>query len=193
MTEEQPFRDLIRRVRSGDEQAATDLVRQYEPAIRRAVRVRLRDNHLRRQLDSMDICQSILLNFFVRVAAGQFELDTPDQLLRLLATMARNKLINHAVHLRSEHRATTDISEGNQVAASDPSPSRHVAAQELLKESLRRLAPDERRLLELRQQGREWAEVAALIGGTPEALRKQLARAVERVGRQLGLDEVRHE
>jgi RNA polymerase sigma-70 factor (ECF subfamily) len=193
MTEEQPFRDLIRRVRSGDEEAATDLVRRYEPAIRRAVRVRLRDNHLRRQLDSMDICQSILLNFFVRVAAGQFELDTPKQLLRLLATMARNKLINHAVHLRGEHRVAADLLEGREVAAPDPSPSRHLEAHELLQETLRRLAPDERRLLELRQQGREWAEVATLVGGTPEALRKQLARAVERVGRQLGLDEVRHE
>jgi len=193
MTEEQPFRDLIRQVRSGDEQAAADLVRRYEPAIRRAVRVRLRGNRLRRQLDSMDICQSILLNFFVRVAAGQFELDTPDQLLRLLATMARNKLINHAVHLRGEHRVTADLPEGQQVAAPDPSPSRDLAAQELLQETLRRLAPDERRLLELRQQGREWAEVATVVGGTPEALRKQLARAVERVGRQLGLDEVHHE
>ena len=193
MSEEQPFRDLIRQVRSGDEQAAADLVRRYEPAIRRAVRVRLRGNRLRRQLDSMDICQSILLNFFVRVAAGQFELDTPDQLLRLLATMARNKLINHAVHLRREHRVTADLPEGQQVAAPDPSPSRDLAAQELLQETLRRLAPDERRLLELRQQGREWAEVATLVGGTPEALRKQLARAVERVGRQLGLDEVQHE
>src|SRR5262245_23610315 len=53
------FDELMRRVRAGDEQAAADLVRRYEPAIRRAVRVRLRDPQLRRLLDSIDICQSV--------------------------------------------------------------------------------------------------------------------------------------
>jgi hypothetical protein len=47
--------------------------------------------------------------------------------------------------------------------------------------------------LELREQGHEWAAIATTLGGNPEALRKKLARAVERVARQLGLDEVSHE
>jgi hypothetical protein len=42
MLTEGTFRELIDRVRSGDEQAAIDLVRCYEPAIRRAARVRRR-------------------------------------------------------------------------------------------------------------------------------------------------------
>jgi hypothetical protein len=67
MAEEPTFRELIRRVRAGEEQASAKLVRRYEPAIR----VRLRGPHLRRLLDSMDAGQSVLLNFFVRAAAGQ--------------------------------------------------------------------------------------------------------------------------
>ena len=35
---EESFELLIRRVRDGDEQAAAELVRRYEPAIRRAAR-----------------------------------------------------------------------------------------------------------------------------------------------------------
>src|SRR5437660_12212613 len=96
MSDEQSFRDLIGRVRQGDEQAAADLVRRYEPAIRRAVRFRLTDARLRRTCDSMDVCQSVLLSFFVRAASGQYDLDTPEQLLRLLTTMARNQLLNQA-------------------------------------------------------------------------------------------------
>ncbi len=88
------FQTLIARVRSGDEQAAAELVRLYEPAIRRAARVRLLDTRLNRLLDSMDICQSVMASFFVRTALGQYELETPDQLLKLLATMTRNKLAN---------------------------------------------------------------------------------------------------
>jgi RNA polymerase sigma-70 factor (ECF subfamily) len=96
MSEETSFRDLIDRVRARDEQAAAELVRLYEPTIRMAIRVRLSDPALRRLFDSMDICQSVLANFFVRAASGQFELAPPDQLVKLLVTMARNKLTNYA-------------------------------------------------------------------------------------------------
>ena len=51
MSLDESFRDLICRVRAGDEQAAYELVRRYEPAIRVAVRVRLSDPGLRRVLD----------------------------------------------------------------------------------------------------------------------------------------------
>ena len=71
------FREFIRRIRAGDEQAAVDLVRQYEPVIRTEVRMRLSDPRLYRTLDSMDICQSVLLSFFARAALGQYDLDRP--------------------------------------------------------------------------------------------------------------------
>ena len=51
------------------------------------------------------------------------------------------------------------------------------------------MTPDERRLLEWREQGREWAEIAREFGGRPDALRVRLARAVARIARELGLDE----
>ena len=90
------FTDLLQRVRAGDERAAEELFHSYEAQIRRVVRVRLTDPGLRRQLDSVDICQSVMADFFVRVALGRFELETADQLIKLLATMARNKLLNKA-------------------------------------------------------------------------------------------------
>jgi RNA polymerase sigma factor (sigma-70 family) len=197
MSDDPSFRDLVRRLRAGDEAAAAELLRRYEPALRRTVRVRFRDPQLRRLLDSLDICQSVFHNFFVRVAAGQFELDRPEQLLKLLATMARNKIINQAEALRAQRRDCRRVEAGGladeQLAAPGSTPSKQVAARELLQETHRRLSAEERRLLDLRQQGREWADIAAELGGSPEALRKQLARALDRVGRELGLDEVADE
>src|SRR6266404_4654229 len=96
MSEANDFHDLIRQVRAGDDAEAAELVRRYEPAIRRAVRIRLGDTRLARAFDSMDVCQSVMASFFVRAALGQYELDAPEQLLKLLATMARNKLADHA-------------------------------------------------------------------------------------------------
>ena len=53
------FQDLIRRVRAGDGQAAVELVRLYEPTIRRVARVPLADSRLQRLFDSQDVCQSV--------------------------------------------------------------------------------------------------------------------------------------
>jgi RNA polymerase sigma-70 factor (ECF subfamily) len=197
----EPFRELIARVRAGDEQAAGELVRRYEPAIRRAARVRLVDTRLNRLLDSMDICQSVLASFFVRAALGQFELETPDQLLRLLATMTRNKLAGqvkgHGAARRDFRRITAARSDradeedagAERIAGHDPTPSRDLAARELLEEALRRLSPEEKRILDCREQGGQWSQIAAELGSSPEAIRKRLARAVDRVAHELGLDE----
>src|SRR4051794_6094759 len=156
------FRALIARVRAGDEQAAAELVQRYEPAIRRAARVRLVDTRLNRLLDSMDICQSVMASFFVRAALGQFELETPDQLLRLLATMTRNKLAGQVKGLgaarRDFRRVAVDQGDRNdesdagaeRIAGQDPTPSRDFAARELLEEALRRLSPEEKRILDCR-------------------------------------------
>jgi RNA polymerase sigma-70 factor (ECF subfamily) len=193
MADLESFKELMQRVRAGDEAAATELVRRYEPAIRRAVRVRLVDARLGRVLDSMDVCQSVLASFFVRAALGQYELDKPEQLLRLLVTMARNKLADQARQEQAERRDNRRIATGSSgqrlIAAAEPSPSRRASARELLQQVHDRLTPQERRLAELRAAGREWSEIAAEVGGNVEALRKRLARAIDRVARELGLDQ----
>jgi RNA polymerase sigma-70 factor (ECF subfamily) len=186
------FQDLLGRARAGDEQAAAELVRRYEPAIRRAARLRLRDSRLGRILDSMDICQSVLASFFVRNALGQYDLDTPEQLLRLLATMTRNKLVNQMHRQRAARRDLRRVAAGIEaveVAADHPGPSSLVAARELLQEARRRLSPEELQLLERRERGDNWAAIAAELDGNPETLRKRLNRAIDRVAHQIGLDE----
>jgi RNA polymerase sigma factor (sigma-70 family) len=192
MTEEASFLDLIRRVRTGDEHAATELVRLYEPAIRRVVRFRLAPS-LRRFCDSEDVCQAVLGKFFVYAANGEFELDTPEHLMNLLAAMARNEVLKEARRQRAarrDHRRDVAAAlDADEVAADGETPSQVVAARELLHEVRRRLTREERRLAELRSAGHDWAAVAAQVGGSPEALRKQLTRAVARALRQLGLDE----
>jgi hypothetical protein len=191
MAEGSPFRDLIARVRAGDEEAARELVRTYEPTIRRTVRLRLADPRLRRAFDSMDICQSVFGSFFARAALGQYDLDDPPQLLRLLVNMSRKKLIDHERHERAARR---DISRTQgagvmeyELASPQPTPSQEVAANELLQEMRKRLSPEERHLAEQRAAGRDWAGIAAEEGDSPDALRKKLGRAVDRVAGELGL------
>jgi RNA polymerase sigma-70 factor (ECF subfamily) len=190
-----PFADFIRRVRAGDEQAAAELVSRFEPLIRREVRLEMEDRRLARVFDSMDVCQSVLMSFFVRAAAGQYELDRPEQLLKLLVTMTRNKLASAArrehSQRRDQRRATGDPAALNQVAGTEPSPSQVVAGRELLDQFRRRLSPEEQQLSELRNQGLSWAAIAGQLGGTAQARRVQLSRAADRVLRELGMEEGR--
>jgi RNA polymerase sigma factor (sigma-70 family) len=194
MSSDPPFAEFIHRIRQGDEQAAAELVRRYEPAIRLEVRMRLRRNDpaLRRAFDSMDVCQAVLASFFVRAAAGQYDLDEPAQLVRLLVAMARNKLGQQA---RRNHRQRRDVrrtaggDETLTAPAREPGPERVVQGRELLQAFRERLTEEERRLADLRAEGHEWAAIAEQMGGTAQARRKQLARAADRVARELGLEE----
>ena len=190
MPEDNAFEELIRRVRGGDEDAARELVLRYESKIRRVVRFNL-DDRLRRHFDSMDVCQSVLASFFVRAGLGEFQLETPAQVMNLLATMARNKLRNQVLHQKRARRDYQRVTTGNEELAPDgaPSPSQQVANRELLSEARRRLSDEERHLLELREQGKEWTDIAVEVGGSAEALRKKLKRAIERVAEELGLDD----
>lgn len=193
MADEVSFAELIRRVRAGDEQAAADLVRRYEPEIRCEVRLRLRHSRVRRFVDSMDICQSVLASFFARAALGQYDLDEPGQLVRLLVTMARNKLVNQ-VHRHQARRRDCRRDEAGGIgprepADRSPSPSELVAGDDLLHAFRNRLSAEERQLADLRGQGRTWEEIARELGGTANGRRVQLVRAANRVSQQLGLDE----
>jgi RNA polymerase sigma-70 factor (ECF subfamily) len=193
MSEPASFRDLLRRARAGDEEAAREIVRQYEPEIRRSVRGPLAGMRLQNILDSMDICQAVLANFFVRIGDDQFELNHPDDLLKLFVTMARNRLLDEARRQRADRRdhrrQVADLSQHCLEGLFDeaPTPSRIASTRELVEEVSRRLAPDERELLEGRALGQEWADLAQPRGTTPAALRKKLARALGRVVRELGL------
>jgi RNA polymerase sigma-70 factor (ECF subfamily) len=186
--------ELLKRVQQGDGAAATELFRRYEGAIRRRVRIWLltQDPRLRRVFDSMDVCQSVMASFFIRAAAGQYDLDQPRQLLGLLFQMAKHKLANQVAKQQAQRRDVRRTEGRNpqdlEQIAHDASPCRLVAGQELLQEFRKRLTGEEQLLADRRAEGKEWIAIAAELGGTAEGRRKQLARALDRVSAQLGLD-----
>ena len=192
MIDDSTFLDYVRRIRAGDEQAARELVLRYEPFIRREVRFRLRDRRLSRVFDSTDICQSVLGSFFVRAASGQYEIDQPEQLLKLLVTMAHNKLNDQARRHHAQRRDARRQEVGTpELLAEQPdnasSPSQIVAGRELLDLVRQELTEEERFLADQRALGRDWADIAAEHGGTPDRLRMKLHRAIERVTEKLDL------
>jgi RNA polymerase sigma-70 factor (ECF subfamily) len=186
--------ELLKRVQEGDGEAATELFRRYEGPIRRRVRIWLltQDPRLRRVFDSMDVCQSVMASFFVRAAAGQYELHEPRQLLSLLYQMAKHKLANQVAKQQAQRRDVRRVERRSphelEQTAHEANPVQLVASRELLQEFRRRLTEEELLLANRRAEGSEWADIAAELGGTAEGRRKQLARALDRVSTELGLD-----
>jgi DNA-directed RNA polymerase specialized sigma24 family protein len=182
--EQSDFSVFFAALRAGDQDAATQFVRRYEPYLRRVIHMRLVGHRLKRCLDSMDVCQSILAAFFHQVTLGRFVLHSPGKTKRLLATMARNKLISK---IRGEHDPVDGLDEGWEPAAPGPTPAEHVADRDLLRAIRYRLSERECWLLDRRAAGDSWVDLAREDGGTPDALRMLHARAVARIRREVHL------
>lgn len=189
MAPSETFQELMKRVRAGDEEAAALLVRDYEPALQRVVRVRLFDQRARQVVGESDIVQAVMGSFFVRAALGQYELEGPADLARLLAVIARNKIADEVRKVGRRGGANVPLHELTDDALPSPaaSPSRIVYLRQVLTEARAQLPPDILKLVELRDEGLDWAAIARQVGGTPEALRKRHARAIEATANGLGL------
>jgi RNA polymerase sigma-70 factor (ECF subfamily) len=194
MGDQEDFSEAIRRIRAGDEHEAAELVRKFEPLIRREVRLHLEDTRLRRIFDSMDVVQSVLASFFIRTAAGEFDLDNPEQLAGLLVQITRNKLASAARkqyrHRRDIRRTEVDGDVLQSTAAQDPTASEELANEKILNALRQQLTWEERQIASLRADGRSWDEVAIALGGNAQARRMQLTRGIQRGATNLGLAEL---
>lgn len=192
--DETDFEDLMSRVRAGDQDAATELVRQYEPEVRRFIRFRLSSPSIRRFVDSLDISQSVMAKFFVQMSEGNLELNNPAQLRSLLLAIARNNLYDQ---VRRQHAGRRDgrrlEADGERkldiVPDAHPTPSNALQVKELVGLLQEGLSDEERLLVDQRLGGKPWLELADDLGSSPDALRKRMARALDRVSKKLGLIE----
>jgi RNA polymerase sigma factor (sigma-70 family) len=189
------FHDLIQRLRRGDCDAAQTLVDQYGGAIRREIRFSLLDSRLRRVVSESDLCQSVIAEFIVGLYAGKYEFESPESLGGLLRTIARCRVAAAARFWRSKKRdVRQQVDLGSQMARlpsmSNATPSQIVAHRELLSEVRRRLDPRDAKILQWRQQGKSWAEIAADVGdgSSAGAIRKRYERAINRLADDLGIN-----
>lgn len=184
MLAEEEFADLMAKTRAGDESAARRLVELYEPEIRRAARVRLTDPRLRRVVDSIDICQSVFGRFFRSATGDGFDMERPEQLLSLLVTMTRNRVIDEHRRQTAQKRHTGEAENFamvDEIADSDAGPKTTTIARELLLEVRGRLSPEELAIADLRTAGKSWQEIADELDEPADTLRKRLERALVRV------------
>ncbi len=173
--------------RHGDARAAEALFERYFSRLTALVRARL-SVRLQARVDADDVVQSTYRSFFVRAAAGQFELDASGDLWRLLARMALHKLSHQVGRHTAEKRAVSAeerLSDANDIASREPSPDEAAAIADELEFVMRSLNEPERRTLELRLQGELLEAIAIELGQSERTVRRTLARVREIMSRRL--------
>jgi len=169
MTNESPdLQDLLKRIRAGDEDAARELLENFEAHVRRVVRSRL-PAIMRSKFDSMDFVQSVWGEFFPKLTRGDIDFDSPNKLARFLALVAQSKVTNEyrrrfskRFNLQKEVAMDTALfyvpgKEG------DPTPSQNLAASEQLEAIMARRPESHRKVVELRSQGFTFVEIAKTL------------------------------
>ena len=171
------------------------LLTDYGDAIRREIRFCLLDQRLRRVVGESDVFQSVATSFAMKLNAGQFQFDSPSELIGLLKVIARThvaQLSRFWYARRRDLRKHIEINEegGIEPQAHEPPPESTMERNELLAQVHRHLQDRDRQILDWRQENLTWPEIAQRLNvPSSEALRKQHERALSRVAQQVVAEE----
>jgi RNA polymerase sigma-70 factor (ECF subfamily) len=180
MPTSEDFPNLLARVRHGDEAAVAELVRRYEPEVRRVAHARL-GKALRPYLDSMDLVQSVHRSLLVGLRQNRFDFATPENLIALAVTMVRRKVARLWRRCQAGPPRATDVeSLLLHVVGSSDDPAQAAQYHDQVRRVLDGLPELDRRLIELRLQGCSTAEAGRELGIDPAVLRVRLQRLRQR-------------
>jgi len=164
------FNSLMDRIRTGEQEAAWQLLELYGPHILRVVRRHLSEK-LRSKFDSIDFVQSVWASFF-RQPDCVHRFGRPHELVAFLVSIARNKVYDE---MRRRVRAqkynvdreqaledmpTSEPDMREPIDTRQPRPSEVAVVREQWTQLFESQPPRYQRILELRFRGASYAEIA---------------------------------
>jgi RNA polymerase sigma-70 factor (ECF subfamily) len=179
------FQDLMARLRTGDEAAATEVFQRFVYRLIALTRNQF-DSWLRFRVDPEDIVQSVYRSFFTRFRAGQFDISNWESLWGLLALITLRKCANRVEYLRAgrraigneEKQARTTQPEPLLKAMDDaPSPLEAAILTETLERLLNSLPERERTIVQLHLEGHEIPAISLHVGRSQRTVRRVLELA----------------
>jgi RNA polymerase sigma factor (sigma-70 family) len=174
---------LLDSARRGDQDALARLSQLYATELRIVARAQL-GPALRPYLDSLDLVQSVHRSLMLGLRREKYRVGTPQELLGLALTMLRRKVARHWRRLRRQQRQSAgprrqdedvvDVLAGLSGSESDPGQTAQL--RDTLRHLWGHLDVTERRVIELRLDGCNTAEVARQLGLDADILRVRLSR-----------------
>jgi RNA polymerase sigma factor (sigma-70 family) len=158
---------LLRRHQRGEDRAGDDLVRHYQDALKRYVRVVL-GARLRRAHESVDVVQDVFLSALPKLA--DFDYRGPGSVFRYLKTVARHRVANLGERERlprTDGDPTTDPFWLGREQTTEGSGLEELLRSELhavLDEAASRLNERDREIIALRHHfGADWEEIQSAL------------------------------
>jgi RNA polymerase sigma-70 factor (ECF subfamily) len=171
-------RSLLRRLRGGSEDAATQLYLRYAHRLRALARTKFPAD-LARQVDVEDIVQSVFGSFFRGANRGDYDVPAGEELWKLFLVIALNKIRAKGAYHRAAKRDVrlTAGGEGLEQLAETPAEQDEAAyaiLQLTIDEALERLPQQHKQMLVLRIEGHEVAEIARQVGRSKRTVERVL-------------------
>lgn len=169
---------LVRRFRSGEDDAATQLYKRYAERLHRLAQ-RNTGADLARRFDAEDVVQSVFRTFFRRVRTGLYDLPDGDELWRLLLVISLNKIRALAIHHRAQKRSVSaTVAPGADLLAQLADQNSEELALTSLKmvigDVLNTLPEVQQRMIVRRIEGCQVEEIAAETGRSKRTVERVL-------------------
>ncbi len=173
---------LLKRICDGESSAANAIFSRYATRLILLARSRLSPS-IASRLDPEDVALSAWRSFFVAARHGRFELEAPGDLWRLLAGITLHKLSHQARFHQAARRSvrrTQALNEPSRLAVAlldrQPTVEDVVALADELGAIMAPLKSQARRVLELRLQGKQIADIANELNCSERTVRRMLSR-----------------
>lgn len=171
---------LVRRLRNGEGDAASDLYLRYADRLHRLARKQT-SAELARRVEPEEIVQSVFRTFFRRVSTGVYSVPEGKELWGLFLVIALNKIRHAAVYHRAARRDIRRTTSADDLAASAYILEDQVAdstaltvLQLVIDEITSKLAEVKREMIRMRIEGYEIEEIAQRTGRSSRSVERTL-------------------
>jgi RNA polymerase sigma-70 factor (ECF subfamily) len=172
---------LLRRLRVGSEDAATQLYLRYAHRLRGLVKAQS-SPELARRVDAEELVQSIFGSFFRGAGSGYYDVPIGEELWKLFLVIALNKIRAKGNFHRAAKRDVRRTTEADAGEAWGELPEKQDTAELAflrltVEEAMERLLPQHRQVVTLRIEGHEVAEIARQTGRSMRTVERLLQEA----------------
>ena len=181
MNENSSFNALMNRLRTGDDAAAAEVFRRFTDQLIHLARRQL-DSGTLGKTDPEDVVQSVYRSFFTRYQAGQFDIETWNELWGLLTTITLRKCVNRVEYFQArcrDVRREVDCpaaAEGSGVSWEaldrEPMPFEAAVLAETVEQVLQGTAAVERPIVQLSLQGYTALEISSHLHRSERTIRR---------------------
>jgi len=169
---------LLRRLRTGDQDAATRLYFRYAERLRLLARAEC-SAELARRVEIDDIVQSVFSSFFRGVGKGYYDVPAGEELWKLLLVIALNKIRAKGAYHKAARRDVRQTVGGNHLeqfpgSIQDDAGAAYNVLKMTVEELVETLPRTQREMIDLRIQGFEVAEIAEKVHRSKRTVERTL-------------------